>query len=271
MLWTGYWSDDMLETVKELFEYKSMLRSLVKREVRGRYKGSLLGFLWNFITPLMQIVVYVMIFSMIFRVDIENYAIYIIAGMVPWIFLSESLIAGSGSIVNNGSMVTKIYFPRVVLPISVVTSKLVNFIISIGIEFVIIAVSGFGVNPVALLLLPVISLFFFVAITGVTLILSAVNTFFRDVEYIVNVVMMVLVWLSPIMYMRSMSETGSVMNTILNLNPVTYYIEAFQAICYHQTLPEPFTMVFCAVFALITIVLGWIVFYRLEKDFAEVL
>ena len=97
----------MFESVKELFFYKGMTRSLVKREVRGRYKGSMMGFLWNFITPLVQIAVYIMIFKMIFRVDIEHYEIYIIVGMIPWIFLSESMISGSGSIVSNSNMVTK--------------------------------------------------------------------------------------------------------------------------------------------------------------------
>ena len=261
----------MFGTVRELFAYKSMLRSLVKREVRGRYKGSLLGFLWNFITPLVQIAVYIMIFSMIFRVDIDHYEIYIIAGMVPWIFLSESLISGSGSIVNNSNMVTKIYFPRSILPISTVVSKFVNFVISIGIEVVIILATGYGLDPVMLLLLPLVTLLFFMAITGVTLILAAINTYFRDVEYIVNVLMMVLVWLSPIMYMRSMSSEGSLMSIILNLNPVTYYIEAFQAIFYYQALPELFTMVFCVVFAVAILAFGFYVFNKLEKDFAEVL
>lgn len=261
----------MFEHVKELIAYKSMLRSLVKREVRGRYKGSVMGFLWNFITPLVQIAVYIMIFSMIFRVDIDNYAIYIIAGMVPWIFLSESLISSSGSIVNNGPMVTKIYFPRAVLPIATVTSKFVNFVISIAIEIVIILATGYGLDPVMLLLLPLVTLLFFMAITGVSLILSAIDVYLRDVEYIVNVLMMVLVWLSPIMYMRSMSSEGSLMSIILDLNPVTYYIEAFQAIFYYQALPDMFTMIFCAVFAVVILAIGFFVFYRLEKDFAEVL
>ncbi len=261
----------MFENVKELFAYKSMLRSLVKREVRGRYKGSLMGFLWNFITPLVQIVVYIMIFSMIFRVDIDHYAIYIIAGMVPWIFLSDSFISGSGTIVNNSPMVTKIYFPRAVLPISTVLSKFVNFVISIGIEIVIILVSGYGLDPVMLLWLPLITLLFLMAITGITMILSAIDVYLRDVEYIVNVMMMVLVWLSPIMYMRSMSDEGSLMSWVLDLNPITYFIEAFQHIFYYQTNPEPFTIIFCTVFAFAALLLGFFVFYRLEKDFAEAL
>ncbi len=260
----------MFGTVKELFAYKSMLRSLVKREVRGRYKGSLLGFLWNFITPLMQIIVYVMVFSMIFRIDIDNYAIYIIAGMVPWIFLSESLVSGSGTIVENSQMVTKIYFPRAVLPIATVLSKFVNFLISLVIEFAIIICSGYPLEPIVLLMLPVVMFLFFLAVTGVTLMLSAVNTYFRDVQYITNVIMMVLIWLSPIMYLRSMSD-NALMTFVLDINPVTYYIEAFQAIFYWGEFPEPMTMLICTIFAFAILLIGWLVFYKLEKDFAEVL
>ncbi|MBO4551866.1 MAG: ABC transporter permease [Candidatus Methanomethylophilaceae archaeon] len=260
----------MFETVKELFAYKSMLRSLVRREVRGRYKGSLLGFLWNFITPLMQIVVYVMVFSMIFRIDIDNYAIYIIVGMVPWIFLSESLVSGSGTIVENSQMVTKIYFPRAVLPISNVLSKLVNYLISLVIVFIIIICSQYPLDPVVLLMLPVVMVLFFFAVIGATMLLAAINTYYRDVQYITNVIMMVLIWLSPIMYMRSMSD-NAIMSFILDINPVTYYIEAFQSIFYWGEFPDPMTMLVCTLFTVFILVVGWVVFYRLEKDFAEVL
>ena len=261
----------MFETVRELTRYRGMIGNFIRKEIRGKYKGSLLGFLWNFIVPITQVAVYLMVFSIVFRPGIESYPIYLVVGMVPWIFLSESLISGSGSIVNNSNMVTKIYFPRSILPISTVVSKFVNFVISIGIEVVIILATGYGLDPVMLLLLPLVTLLFFMAITGVTLILAAINTYFRDVEYIVNVLMMVLVWLSPIMYMRSMSSEGSLMSIILNLNPVTYYIEAFQAIFYYQALPELFTMVFCVVFAVAILAFGFYVFNKLEKDFAEVL
>ena len=96
----------MFESVRELLDHSPMIHNMVKREIRGRYKGSALGFLWNFITPIMQIIVYILVFSIVFRVDIDNYYMYIITGMVPWIFFSDSLIYGSGSIVDNYQLVT---------------------------------------------------------------------------------------------------------------------------------------------------------------------
>ena len=113
----------MFESLRESRAYGSMIRNLVKREIRGRYKGSVLGFLWNFVLPLMQIIVYLMVFSVIFRQDLEDYYAYLIVGMVPWFMLCDSMVSGAGSVVDNSQLITKIYFPRMVIPISVVLSK----------------------------------------------------------------------------------------------------------------------------------------------------
>lgn len=260
----------MFDSMRELYDFRGMVRNLVKREIRGRYKGSVLGFLWNFITPLVQILVYILVFTSIFKPGIDNYAIYLTVGMIAWILFSESITDSSGTMVANSDLLKKIYFPRSVLPLSIIFSKVVNYLITLAILFIIIAVTGFGVNWVALLTLPLVLILFLVFIMGLGLALSALNVYFRDVQYIVTVVLMAWIWLTPIMYVRD-SIDNALLNAILTINPMTYFIQLFQDVLYWQAVPGITTWLICLGLALASIILGSLVFKHLEKDFAEVL
>lgn len=260
----------MFESLSGLLSYRSMIRSLVRREIRGRYKGSILGFLWNFITPLIQILVYMMVFTVIFKSGLENYAIYLVAGLVPWIYYSDSVSEGSGTLVANGDMMKKIYFPRGVLPISTVLAKLVNMLLTMIVMFVIIGASGFGVNLTALLFLIPAIIIYTIFLIGLTCMLSAINVYLRDVQYIVTVLLMAHIWLTPIMYVRTNFD-NELINTILAYNPMTYFIGLFQDILYWKQVPDPLTWGICLLCAVTITVVGAIVFKKLENDFAEVL
>ena len=112
-----------MKNLKELYDYRQMIFSLVKKDLRGRYKGSALGFLWTFLNPLLQLVVYSIVFSTIFRNNIEKFYLYLFIGLLPWMFFSSSLTVGSVSVISSKDMVKKIYFPREVLPIAYVTQQ----------------------------------------------------------------------------------------------------------------------------------------------------
>ena len=260
----------MFGALKELYEYRSMVFNLTRREIRGRYKGSLLGFIWNFIVPLIQILVYIVVFTHIFRSGIENYSIYLISGMIFWILFSESLVDGSAIMVMNSDMLKKIYFPRSVLAIAIILSKVVNCLIMIGLFFVIAGVLDYGVSPVALLFLPVILVISFFFILGFVLALSALDVYLRDVQYLVSVVLMAWVWMSPIMYSTDFIDNEYV-TTFLKFNPITYFVSVFHDILYWKTVPDMFDLGICALLALAAMVIGVAVFRKLEKDFAEVL
>lgn len=260
----------MFESFSALVKYRSMIRNLVKRDIRGRYKGSVLGFIWNFLTPLVQILVYVMVFTTVFRPELDHYAIYLMAGMGVWIWFSESLSEGSGTFVVNSDMLKKIYFPRMVLPISVVVSKMVNFFILTVIFMVVIGVLDHGFSPIALLMFPVAVLITFVLILGLILIFSSINVYFRDVQYIVSVLLMAWIWLTPIMYTANMTD-DKLINFILTVNPMTRIVELYQDIFYWQTVPDAGVLVITAVMAIVTLFVGYLVFHFLERDFAEVL
>ena len=148
----------MLERIKEVYAYREMIFSLVKRDLRGRYKGSVLGFFWTFLNPLLQLVVYTVVFSVIMRMNIKDYYLFLFVALVPWIFFSTSITGGAGCIVAQQDMVKKIYFPREVLPISFVTSQFVNMILSFCVIFIVLLVARYPVNILAILCLPVIML-----------------------------------------------------------------------------------------------------------------
>ncbi len=259
----------MLESLRESFVYRAMVRNLVKREVRGRYKGSVLGFVWNFVLPLMQILVYLMVFTIIFRQDLEDYYAYLIVGMVPWFMICDSMVGGAGSVVENSQLITKIYFPRAVIPISVVLSKFVNFVISIVIALIVIGVCGHGFSW-AVLFLPGAMLILLVFCLGMALILSAANVYMRDVQYLVNVLVMVWIWLTPIMYVRDFVD-NHLFQQLLSLNPLTYFIEIFQDALYWMQIPSGWTLLTSISIALFTFLVGVLVYDRYSPDFAEVL
>ena len=133
----------MISRIKEIYAYREMIFSLVKRDLKGRYKGSVLGFLWTFLNPLFQLAVYTMVFSTIMRSGIEDYYLFLFVALIPWIFFSTSLTGGAGCILSQQDMVKKIYFPREVLPISFVTSQFVNMLLSFIVIFVVLIVSRY--------------------------------------------------------------------------------------------------------------------------------
>ena len=132
----------MLKRIQEILSYKDMIKSLVKRELRGRYQKSVLGFLWSFISPLCQIAVFTVVFTYVFPSNIPKYYIYLMVGMIPWQFFTDSLSQGACSIIYNADMTKKIYFPREVLTISSVKAKFVNLLLSMIVVFGFITFSG---------------------------------------------------------------------------------------------------------------------------------
>ena len=168
-----------MSTIKELYAYRQMIFSLVKKDLRGRYKGSVLGFLWTFINPLFQLIVYTIVFTHILPNNaIEKYYLYLFVALIPWIFFSSAITTGAASILAQKDLVKKIYFPRMVIPISYVTSCFVNMLLSFIVVFAVIIVTGTGFNFLALLTLPVIMIVEYIFALGMSLLTSAVTVYF---------------------------------------------------------------------------------------------
>ena len=257
----------MLKKIKEIYGYREMIFSLVKRDLRGRYKASVLGFLWTFINPLCQILVYTFVFQFIMRTGIEQFSVYLISGMIPWIFFSTAVSGGTMCIKNQSEMVKKIYFPREVLPISFVTSAFVNMLFCFIMIFLVIAVSGSGFNAVALLFLPLVMIIEYIMALGFTFIVSGLTIYFRDMEHIVGVIMMAWIYLTPIMY--SVEMVPERLRSVYYINPMTPVIQAYQEILYYEQIPQMKTLLLSGVFGVVILFVGAIAFKHMERNFAE--
>lgn len=257
----------MFSKIKELYEYREMIINLVRKDLRGRYKSSVLGFLWTFINPLCQIIVYTLVFSQIFRMDIERYYLFLTVVMLPWVFFSTAISGGSMAVVSQQDLVKKIYFPREVLPISFVTSCFVNMLLSFIVMFLVIAISGLGVNFIALLYLPVVMVVQYVLVLGITLITSACNVYFRDLEHIIGVIMMAWIYLTPVMY--DISFVPEHLLGIFYANPMTPIALAYREILYYKQIPQLSNLLRSVVVGVAALIIGSITFAKLQKNFVE--
>lgn len=256
-----------MKILKELFNYRQMIYSLVRKDLRGRYKGSVLGFFWTFLNPLLQLVVYSIVFSTIMRIDVDKYYLFLFVALIPWIFFSSALTGGASSILAQKDMIKKIYFPREVLPIAYVTSCFVNMLLCFIVIFVVVIVSGVGINVAALCCLPIIMIVEYVLALGFALISSAITVYFRDLEHILGIVSMAWMYLTPIMYSQDMIPEQ--FDFVMRINPMCHIIIAYRDILYYKQVPQIETLANATILGIIFMVIGFFVFSKLKKHFAE--
>ncbi|MGN1393371.1 MAG: ABC transporter permease [Succinivibrionaceae bacterium] len=258
---------EIINDIKAIFPYRDMIASLVRRELRGRYKGTILGFLWTFINPLLQLCVYTFVFSHIMKMGIEKYYLFLFVALIPWLFLANSIGNGCSCILSNKNLVTKIYFPREVLPIATVTANFVNMCYCFIVVFAVVLLFSDNVNFIAWLYLPIIAAVEYILVLGLVFIFSALTVFFRDLEHILSVIIMAWHFLVPIIYPLSMVPEEYLF--ILNMNPMTPVIVAFRDILYYGQIPNIETLLSSVIFGVVSLVIGLIVFNKLKKKFAE--
>ncbi len=256
-----------MNSIKEIYEYRTMIGSLIQRDLRGRYKGSALGFAWTFLNPLLQLVVYTFVFSTIMRAGIKDYYLFLFVALIPWMFFSSSVSGGASCIITQKEMVKKIYFPREVLPIAHVTCQLVNMLLSFIVVFVVLFISGKGVSLYSLLYLPVVILAEYLLALSITMITSSVTVYLRDMEHILGIITMAWQFLTPIMYSVDMVPEQVI--PIFNLNPMTPIIVAYRDILYYKQPPELKTLLQGFVFSIVLLIIGRVIFGKLKQHFAE--
>ena len=244
-----------------------MIFSLVHKELRGRYKGSVLGFFWTFLNPLLQLIVYTFVFSILMQQQIEKYYLFLFVALVPWIFISTCVSAGSNCVFIYGDLVKKIYFPREVLPISFVTSQFVNMLYTFVVVFAVIIFTKHGLNFHALLYLPVIMVVEYVLALGLTLFFSALTVYVRDIAHILGILTMAWQFLSPVMYPSS--KVPAEFLPFWNLNPMAHVLDSYRDILYFKQVPDIKTLGVAVAMGLFFLIFGEIMFSKLQKGFAE--
>ncbi|MBR1416219.1 MAG: ABC transporter permease [Bacilli bacterium] len=256
-----------MNAFKELYQYRELLKTNVRKDIRGKYKASFLGVLWSFVNPLLQVLVYAIVFPYIMKVQTDNYLIFLICGIIPWTWFTYSISNGTTSITNNANLIKKVYFPRVILPISVVTSGLVNFLISCFIILIFVLLGGVGLSW-HLVFLPFIALIQYIITLAFTLLLSAINVYIKDVEYIIAFLINMLFYATPILYSTEIFH-GSWLVWIFKLNPLAHLISAYRDIFYVHQVPQIFNLLILLLVGLLILIICYEIFKKLEKRFAE--
>lgn len=255
-----------MNVFKEIYNYRELLKTNIKKEIRGKYKGSWLGVLWTFLNPLLMLAVYAFVFPYILRVNVDNYTIFMIVALIPWNFFTTAIQSGTGSVVANGNILKKVYFPREIIPISITTSQLVNFLITCIIMAVFIIFSGVGFSAHALLF-PLLVLIQYILILGLTFILSALTVFVRDIDHFVSVILMLGFYATPIVYQGEMLPKK--FQIFLKLNPMAQLVEAYRSILYYHRMPDMTMLVIWGLGSVALLVVGYLIFKKLEKSFVE--
>ena len=259
----------MFERIKEILKFKEMIKSFTIRELRTRYKGSFLGFLWTFVNPLLQLLVYSLVFPFILRVSEKNYTMFLFVALVPWGFFTNSVQGGCNLIVGNSSLVTKVYFPREILSITHTLSGLCNTIFSYMIVFPLLIIFKIPMT-IHLVWLPLILIGQTILNLGLSLIVSSVNVFFRDLEYLVSVGLMAMYFLTPVMYNITILP-GKYQKILMFLNPMAGYIILYRNIMYYGIMSRPLLLIYTLVYSVVVFFIGYYVFQKLQRKFAEIL
>lgn len=253
---------------KNLYNYRELLKTNVKKEIRGKYKGSILGVLWSFINPLLQVVVYAIVFPYLMGASVDNYLAYLVTGIIPWTFFLTTVSQGVTTIKSNGGIVKKVYFPREILPLSVVVSGLVNFFISCVIIIVFCLASGIGVSWLVIFV-PIVAIIQSILSLGLVLALSAINVYVQDMEYIVAFILNMLFYGTPIIYELSRFASAGKLHMLVTLNPMTQLINSYRDIFLYHTMPNIINLFLVFLLSIGVVIIGYLIFKKLEVGFAE--
>lgn len=258
-----------MQVFKDIWNYRELLKTNIQKDIRGRYKGSVLGVLWTFLNPLLQVFVYYIVFPYLMRgAAIPNYLVYLITGLIPWTYFITTVTGGTTVIKANGGILKKVYFPRIILLVSQVCSGWVNFMISCVIILIFCLIFGVGLS-VQLIVVPLISLVEGLLVLGIIMILSAVNVYVQDVEYIVQFILNMLFYGTPVLYSLDQFSNAGILYKLIKFNPLTMLIEAYRDCFLYHVWPDWIRLGLVSLLAVVTILVGYQIFKKLERGFAE--
>lgn len=255
-----------MNVFKKLYDYREMLKTSIKKDIGGKYKNSFLGVLWSFVNPLLQIIVYAIIFPLIMKNDIPNYVVFMVCGLIPWNYFSTVINRSSFTMIENGNIIKKVYFPREILPISVVTSETVTFLISS--ILILLFTFGYGLEiTINIIFYPLVLLVQYIMLLGISLIVSSVTVYFRDLQHFIGVLLQLFFYATPIVYAVDVIPVN--FQWILKFNPMTYIIEGYRDIFWGQTSPDISTLLIVLAIGVVLCIVGYLIFNKLQKRFAE--
>ncbi len=255
---------------KELWAYRELLGFMVWRDVSVRYKQSILGILWALLTPLITMVIFTIIFGKVAKIPTDGipYPIFSYAGLLPWLFFSQSLQKATSSMVAERNLLTKIYFPRLIVPMAATLAPLVDLLIASSVLFAMMFYYQFTPTLHSLYLLPLCVIWAWVTAVGVGAWLSAFNVYFRDVGQMIPFIVQVWLYASPVVYPASLVPPS--FQWLYALNPMAGVIEGFRWALFAHGNPPGFAVLLSAAVSVVLFVTGGLFFKRMERSFADV-
>ena len=252
---------------KDLYFYRELLKTNIQKDVGGKYKKSFLGVLWSFINPLLQILVYWIVFDKILHTSTkENYVVYLCCGLIPWQFFAAVVNRGAATIIENGSILKKVYFPREIFPISLVASETVNFMIATIMILVFVIAGGITLTWNVLWYIPILLVQFILSI-GIAFIVSSISVYVRDLIHILGILVQLMFYATPIVY--ALDQVPEKFAWVAKLNPMAYLIENYRNIFYEGRMPNFEYLGIALAMGLGLCFIGYFIFKQLEKRFAE--
>ena len=273
----------------EIWSSRELLQNLTNREVRGKYRRTALGQLWSLANPIAAILIYTFIFSFIFRLPaqvgdpsgLNNYALWLVCGLLPWLFFNRVLTLGTDALVSNAGLIQKVYFPRIVLPLALANATFFTWILEMAVLAIALSLLGSFVLPWVPLVAAFMVVFALFAV-GLAMVFSIVNVYFRDLAYLLTIVLQFWFYLTPILYPVELVATqsdklGGLVGTpvtlldLYSLNPVLGFIEIFRNLLYDNRLPDMATVLVALGWTIAALGAGLLVYARKEKQLAELL
>jgi ABC-type polysaccharide/polyol phosphate export permease len=235
----------MLSDLRELYRYRDLVAQLVVRDLKVRYKNSVLGFFWSLVNPLVQVAILTVVIRYVLKAGFDNYSAYVLAAFLPWMFFQMSLLDASDSVAKHHDMLKKVYFPREVLPVSLVISNLIHLVLAFVVFFIYLVVYLRTSVLITSLLLPALMLMQFFFNLGIAFYVSCLNVFYEDTKFIVAVGLNALFYATPVMYVSELAYSAlppahkGLLWTLYQINPLNAALIAYRKILLNPFAPFP--------------------------------
>jgi lipopolysaccharide transport system permease protein len=260
--------------INDIFEYRSFIISAIKTEFYSKYKRSKAGMLWMVVHPFMQVLIYALVLSAILKAKLSGidsqyaYAIYLMSGIVGWTLFSDISSRLLTVFIDNGNLLKKMHFPRIVLPMIVIGVAFVNFMLMLISMFVVFAILG-HVSVEYLIWMPIITIVTLMNAIGIGLFFGVLNIFIRDIGQIMTIVLQFWFWLTPVVYSISMLPESY--QQIFTLNPLTGIVMSYQSILAYNTPPNIELLIYPAIVGLVMFFLAIFIYNKANYEMADVL
>jgi lipopolysaccharide transport system permease protein len=261
-----------MDELRTLYRHRQLIAALTGRDLKARYRGSLLGYFWSLANPLLLLAVYTLVFTVFFPQQVVRpYPLFLFAGILPWTFFAAATLESTSAISGNAGLIKKVMFPAEALPLVVVTSHLVHFLLAMPVMFAAMlafTVAGrFSIGPTAAVV-PLLMLLQTLFVAGVALIVSSASVLFRDLRDIITNVIQLGFFITPIIY-RIDTIDSRLLRALLRVNPMTPFVIAYQDVLFFHALPSLSDSLLMIAYAAASLMLGFFVFDRLRDTLAE--